>query len=310
MRIVSLLASGTEIVCGLGLGKQLVGISHECDFPPEALDKPRVSRPRFNPDGMASAEIDGSVRAAMAQYGSVYELDAALLKDLRPDLVLSQAVCDVCAVPTSLAQEGVAALDGAATVLSLDAHDVGGVLTTIERVAAAAGAGERAERYLASLTARISAVAAFTAGARRPTVLAVEWLAPPFVPGHWTPEMIEIAGGECLRGETGRPSREVTWEELRKLDPEVLLIMPCGYGLEQARVDADHAAERLTAVAPAAVETGRAFVLDGSSYFNRSGPRIVDGIEILATLLHPERFPDYDVSGCAETWRPTAPSNG
>lgn len=302
MRIVALLASGTEIVYGLGLGEQLVGISHECDYPPAALTKPRVSRSRFDPAAMSSVEIDCAVRDAMEQHGAVYELDEQCLRELEPDLLLSQAVCDVCAVPTSLAEKASQALGGGAQVLSLDAHDVGGILACIQQVAGAAGVEDRGARLVASLEARMAAVAMFSADLQRPRVLAVEWLAPPFVPGHWTPEMIHLAGGEPIVGEVGRPSTQVSWDELSGLDPDILVVMPCGYDLDQARADADRHAERLVSIAERAVDAGRAYVVNGSAYFNRSGPRIVDGIEILGALFHPARFPDAELEGCAAPW--------
>lgn len=310
MRIVALLASGTEIVYGLGLGKHLVGISHECDYPPEALGKPRISRPRFDPGGMNSAEIDRAVRHAMAAHGAVYELDEQRLRELEPDLILAQAVCDVCAVPTSLAEAASQMLDGEAQIVSLDAHDVSGVIASIQQVAAAAAAEERGARLVASLEARLAAVAMFVADLDRPRVLALEWLAPPFVPGHWTPEMIQMAGGEPIVGEVGRPSRQVSWDALAGLDPDILIVMPCGYGLEEARGDADRHAPELVTIAERAVDTGRAYVVDGSAYFNRSGPRIVDGVEILGALFHPTRFPDVDLQGCAAPWMPTPERRG
>lgn len=305
MRIVALLASGTEIVYGLGLGEHLVGISHECDYPAEALAKPRISRPRFDPRGLTSAEIDRAVRDAMAEHGVVYELDEQRLRELQPDLILAQAVCNVCAVPTSLAEAAARALDGKARVLSLDAHDVSGVMSSIRHVAAAAAVEERGARLVASLEARLAAVALFVADLERPRVLALEWLAPPFVPGHWTPEMIEMAGGEPIVGELGRPSRQVAWDALAGLDPDVLIVMPCGYGLDEAHADVDRHADQLVTIAERAVHAGRAYVVDGSAYFNRSGPRIVDGVEILGALFHPTRFPDVDLQGCGAPWMPT-----
>ncbi len=308
MRIASLLASATEIVYGLGLGKQLVAISHECDYPPEALAKPRVSRPRFDPRGLDSGAIDRAVRAAMAEHGSVYVLDEDQLREVDPELILTQAVCEVCAVPTSLAMEAARVLGREPRIVSLDAHSVGEVLDSIRRVGAAAGASpETVSRYLTSLRTRIEAVVAWVRGAPRSRVLAIEWLDPPFVPGHWTPEMITLAGGENVLGDAGTPSREVTWEALAETDPDVLIVMPCGYGLEAAKADADRHSGRLASVAERAIEAGRAFVVDGSAYFNRSGPRIVDGVEILAALLHPDRFDD-DLVGCAERWEPAVPS--
>lgn len=302
MRIVSLLASATEAVYALGLGDHLVGISHECDYPPEALHKPRVSRPRFDPTGLSSGEIDAALRETMRRHGSVYMLDEDLLRSLDPDLLLTQAVCDVCAVPTSLARQAAAVLDDP-TVLSLDSHTIDEILDGFRSIARAAGAPARGERLVAASRARMADVARRVAGAPRPNVLALEWLEPVFVPGHWAPEMIARAGGTCLAGEVARPSRQVSWDHVAALDPDVLLVMPCGYKLDAATADADRHADRLLSLAGRAVDNGRAFVLNGSDYFNRSGPRTIDGVEILGTLLHPERFPEYDTTGKAAVWQ-------
>lgn len=289
-RIVSLLASGTEIVHALGLTDRLVGISHECDYPPELLDRPRLSRPRFDPEGLDSGAIDRAVRRAMAEHGSVYAVDRDMLADVEPDLILTQAVCDVCAVPTPGVRDLVDDLGLPATVLSLDAHTLDDILTTIRAVGDAAGVDDRGAAYAGELQRRLDGVASAVAETPRPNVLAIEWLDPPFAPGHWVPEQIEIAGGRCLVGDAGERSLETTWDRLEGLDPDVLLIMPCGYGLDASRRDADRHADRLERVAPRAIANGRAFVVDGSSYFNRSGPRAIDGVEILAALLHPDRF--------------------
>jgi iron complex transport system substrate-binding protein len=302
MRIVSLLASGTEIVFALGLGDQLVAISHECDYPLEALDKPRISKPVFEPRGLNSRSIDAAVRDAMASRGAVYELDEPLLHRLQPDLVITQAVCEVCAVPTTLAQRVVDTLDNKSTVLSLDAHSMDDILQSIAQIGAAVGEIEGARRCVESLRGRIRDVRTRVAVAEPVRVLAIEWLDPPFVPGHWVPQMIELAGGSCLAGGAGEPSREVRWPDLTGLDPDVLVVMPCGYGVERSCEEADRQAQWLREVAPRAVGAGRAFVVDGSSYFNRSGPRVVDGVEILAALLHPGLFMDYDMSGKAAAW--------
>jgi iron complex transport system substrate-binding protein len=290
-RIVSLLASGTEIVDALGLGRRLVGISHECDYPPALLDRPRLSRPRFEPAGLSSGDIDRAVRQAMAEYGSVYEVDGELLARLEPDLVLTQAVCEVCAVPTPGVRDVVRERGLEAEVLSLDAHTLDDILGTVRAVARSAGESRRGERATAGLQARLAAVRDAVAHADRPRVLAVEWLDPPFLPGHWVPEMIEAAGGVCVAGEPGRRSEQTGWDSLAGLDPDVLIVMPCGYGLEAARRDAELHADRLAAVAGRAIREGRAWVVDASSYFNRSGPRVVDGVEILAGILHPGRWP-------------------
>jgi iron complex transport system substrate-binding protein len=291
MRIVSLLSSATEIVYELGLEEHLVGISHECDYPPEALRLPRVSRSRFDPAGMDSGEIDAAVRASMQEYGSVYEVDVERLAELRPDLILTQAVCEVCAVPTGSVEAAVAELPYSPTVASLDAHTLEGILAAIRQVADAAGAPRRGTEAVARLRERLHRVLEWVEDAPRPRVLALEWLDPPFAPGHWVPEMIEIAGGENLLGSTGAHSVQTGWAELRGLAPECLLLIPCGYDLAQARADADRHRERLAAVAGRALERGRAWVGHGA-FFSRSGPRVVAGVEALASILHPDLHPD------------------
>jgi iron complex transport system substrate-binding protein len=286
-RIASLLASATEIVASLGIEEQLIAISHECDYPAHVLDRPRVSRPRFDPHGMDSGAIDRAVRQAMLEHGSAYELDGEGLARLAPQLILTQAVCEVCAVPTLSVQETVAARNLAAQVLSLDAHTLEDILLSIDQVGRAAGVPERASVLVASLRRRLDHVRRSVLHRPRPRTLALEWLDPPFVPGHWVPEQIEIAGGTCVAGEVARPSTEVSWDALARLDPDVLLIMPCGYGLDDANADADRQADALHRIAPRAIAAGRAYALDGSSYFNRSGPRAIAGVELLATLLQP-----------------------
>src|SRR5690606_30313013 len=190
-----------------------------------------------------------------------------------------------------------------AEVLSLDAHDIEGILDAILAVGRAAGVEARAAALVDGLRSRLSAVERAVAGAGRPRVLALEWLDPPFAPGHWGPEMVQRAGGVNLLGEAGQRSREVAWEDVAGVDPDVLSIMPCGMGLEDARADADRHARRLVEAAPRAIAEGRAYVVDGSAYFNRSGPRVADGLEILAGLLHPDRLPAPDGSAAA-VWRP------
>ncbi|HEU5209081.1 MAG TPA: cobalamin-binding protein [Longimicrobiales bacterium] len=297
-RVVSLLASGTEIVHALGAADRLVGISHECDWPPEVLDRPRLSRPRFDPSGLDSGEIDTAVRIAMAEHGSVYEVDAERLAALAPDLVISQAVCEVCAVPTPGVRDLMRTRGIDARLLSLDAHTIDEIQQSIREVGAALGLEARAEQLLEEHEARIARVERAVAGRQRRRVLALEWLDPPFAPGHWLPEMIEIAGGENLLGTAGSHSTQHAWEDVAGLDPDVLIVMPCGYGLDASITDADRFADDLRRVAPRAISSGNAFAVDGSAYFNRSGPRYIDGIEILAGLLHPDVFaaPDATVA--------------
>jgi iron complex transport system substrate-binding protein len=300
-RIASFLASGTEIAVALGLRDQIVAISHECDWPPDVLDRPRLSRPRFDPDGLSSGAIDQAVRSAMAEHGSPYVIDEAQLLAVRPDLVLTQAVCDVCAVPTPGVQAVVQRTGLAAQVVSLDAHTIADILGSIEQIAAAADVRDRAADVIAQLRVRIDAVRAAVAGAARPRVLALEWLDPPFAPGHWVPEMIELAGGDSLIGTTGAHSEQTSWAALSDLDPDVLVIMPCGYDLEATRRDADTVTDQLRDIAPRALDAGTAFIVDGSAYFNRSGPRFVTGIEILATLFHSDRC-HAPLDGVAARW--------
>jgi iron complex transport system substrate-binding protein len=289
-RIVSFLASGTEILVALGLEDNIVGISHECDYPADVLDRPRLSRPRFDLAGLDSGEVDRAVRDAMTMHGSVYEIDAEMLRELQPDLILTQAVCEVCAVPTPGVRALTRELGLRAEVVSLDAHSVGDILATIIQVANAAGVPQRGEVIVSLLRRRLDVVHRAVAAEARPGVLGLEWLDPPFAPGHWVPEMIELAGGRCLLGKAGAHSDQVTWEDLAAIDPDVLLIMPCGYDLERSREDANAQMHHLGAIAERAIAAKHAYVVNGSAYFNRSGPRFVDGVEILAGLLHPRCF--------------------
>jgi iron complex transport system substrate-binding protein len=301
MRIASLLSSATEIVYELGLQDRLVAISHECDWPPEALRLPRLSRSRFDPAGLTSGEIDAEVRRCMAEHGSVYQVDVDALRDARPDLILTQAVCEVCAVPTGSVEEAVAALPFQPRVLSLDSHTLEEILESLRQVAEAAGEPGRGGETVARLRMRIDRVRQAVAGRPRPRVLALEWLDPPFAPGHWIPEMIELAGGRCLIGRAGGHSVEVPWAEVEGLDPDFLLLVPCGYDLDRAREDAARAHGRLHALAPRAVRVGRAAV-GHSSYFSRSGPRVVAGIEALAAALHPDALGSKSTEGIVERW--------
>jgi len=270
-RIVSLLPSATEIVCALGLEDRLVGISHSCDYPESITDRPRLSRPRTDLNGLSSGEIDAAIRGAMREYGSVYEVDVAGIQALEPDLILTQGICDVCAVPESQ----VIAVVGT-KILRLDAHDLAAIFASIRDVGCATGTVERAEDLVVDMQRRIAAVRECVAGRPRPRVLALEWLDPPYVPGHWVPELIALAGGELLAGTARRPSYRMQWPELRKLRPDVLLVMPCGLSLAETRREAQRYESELHAVG------GRIELLDASAYFSRSGPRVVDGLEILA----------------------------
>ena len=294
-RIVSLLPSATEIVCALGLEERLVAVSHSCDYPPSVTNRPRLTRLRSNLDGLASGAIDAAVRAALRDHGSVYEIDIQAIRGLEPDLVITQGICDVCAVPKS---QVVAAAVGSA-ILTLDAHDLAAIFASIRDVGCATGVSDRAEEVIASIRERIAAVQERVAGRPSPRVLALEWLDPPYVPGHWIPELIAAAGGDLVAGTARRPSYRVTWSELRELDPDVLLIMPCGFDLETARKEGDCHVVKLHQVAGRALAADRGYVVDASSYFSRSGPRVADGVEIAGALLHPECFEPALAPGCA-----------
>jgi iron complex transport system substrate-binding protein len=302
MRIVSFLASATEIVYELGLQDSLVGISHECDYPPDALRRPRLSRSRVDPAGLESGEIDREVRRAMEEHGSVFEVDVDALREIAPDLILTQGVCEVCAVPTGSVEAAVAQLEGPARVLSLDAHTIAGIFQTVQQVADAAGVSDRGAAVVERLRDRIDQVAAAVAGERRPRVLGLDWLDPTFVPGHWVPELIDAAGGENLLGTTGANSVEIAPRELEGLDPDLLLLIPCGYDLDHSRNDADQHHDWLYGLAAPVIEAGRAWV-GHSAYFSRSGPRVVDGVEALARIFHPSRFPDPPAAAVVERWR-------
>ena len=301
-RIVSLLPSATEIVCALGLAHHLVGVSHSCDHPPLIRSKPRLTRARFPLDGLSSGEMDAAVRQALREFGSVYEVDNERLAAVAPDLLLTQGVCEVCAVPTRDAEAAALALVACPTVLALDAHDITGVLATIRLVGHAGGVPERAERCVRDIERRIAAVRARVEGRPVARVLALEWLDPPFVPGDWVPEMVALAGGTLLRGVSGRPSFAVQWAELVGLDPDVLLVMPCGFELAAARADADACRAPLGAVAPRAIRSGRAYAVDATAHFSRPGPRVADGVELLGALFHPDTFPGAPLEGRATVW--------
>ena len=301
-RIVSLLPSATEIVCALGLAHHLVGVSHSCDHPPLIRSKPRLTRARFPLDGLSSGEMDAAVRQALREFGSVYEVDNERLAAVAPNLLLTQGACEVCAVPTRDAKAAALALVACPTVLALDAHDITGVLTTIRLVGRAGGVPERAERCVRDIERRIAAVRARVEGRPVARVLALEWLDPTFVPGHWVPEMVALAGGTLLRGVSGRPSFAVQWAELVGLDPDVLLVMPCGFELAAARADADACRAPLGAVAPRAIRSGRAYAVDATAHFSRPGPRVADGVELLGALFHPDTFPGAPLEGRATVW--------
>ena len=290
-RIVSLLPSATEIVAALGLGHRLVGRSHQCDFPPAVEALPVLSSTKVNLDG-TSRDIDGRVNEIIAQGVSVYRVDADLLRALQPAVILTQTQCAICAVTPADLEEALSDWLGAAgpVLVSLAPDDLGDVWGDIVRVGAALGAERRAHTVVAELQARLAAISEKTSGAARPTVAAIEWIDPLMAGGNWMPELIEIAGGTSLFAKAGQHSPWLDWEALIAADPEVILLLPCGFRIDQSLADLP-----LLAVQPGwaeltAVRRGRVFVIDGHHYFNRPGPRLVESAEMIAEILHPDRF--------------------
>ena len=285
MRIVSLVPAATEIACALGAGDELVAVTHDCDYPPAVRSLPRITRSTIAP-GSDSFSIDAQVRAAVERGESTFHLDAAALAAARPDVLLGQTLCEVCAVTVSQLPT---TLDPPPAVVPLDGHSLDGIFADIVRVGAAIGRASAATALLADLRARIARVEAQVAGRRRPTVVCLEWLAPLFNAGHWVPEQVAIAGGLDLLGRPLVPSIDVPWEDLVAADPEFLFLMPCGFDAERALSEAAAVTSRPDWAQLRAVREGHTYVLDGNAYFSRPGPRVVDGSELVASLLHPGR---------------------
>ena len=292
MRIVSLLASGTELVAALGAGDQLVGRSHECDFPEWVKRLPVLSRPTFPIDG-TSGDIDRRVREKLRAGQPLYQVDEAALTALAPDVVITQTHCEVCAVgPDALA--GVAAHATPALrrqkVAAFQGGSLDGVLTDFERVAAVIDRADAGHQLVADLRARLARWRTETAGLTRPRVVCLEWTDPPFAMGNWGPELVTLAGGDDALGTPGVHSRAIDWQDVVAADPDVLVIAPCGFALPRARADVPALQARPGWSDLRAVRSGRAFVADGNLYFNRSGPSLFATIDRLAEMLHPERF--------------------
>jgi iron complex transport system substrate-binding protein len=308
VRIVSLLPSATEIVCALGLSEALEGVTHECDFPPFVRSRPIVTRSLLDHDDATSEEIDQAVSQQLGDGLSLYALDRVLLEQLAPDLVLTQALCDVCAVAYGEVERAIrdisVASDGLAPqVLSLEPTGLEDILTTIRCVGAVAGVAQRAEALINELRARIERVRARTAQAeRRPRVACLEWLNPTFGPGHWLPELIELAGGRPGLGVAHSDSRRVAWEDVIAFAPEIIVVTPCGFDLRRTVEEAERVLpSRNGWAALPAVRKGRVYAVDGNAYFSRPGPRIVDSLELMAELIHPELCAGW---GPHDAWQP------
>jgi iron complex transport system substrate-binding protein len=286
MRIVSLVPSATELLFALGLGPELIAVTHECDYPPTARDLPRITRDIL-PPGLSAAQIDAAVKERTLAGESIYELDADALHHLRPDLIVTQALCSVCAVSEDDVRAIAEAIDTQPMVISLDPHTVGEVLGDARTLAQATNRKDAAVDLLSEASARIDRVRLAVRAATRPRVAALEWLDPPFIAGHWIPQLIEYAGGQDVLGFAGERSEERTWAEVAAARPAIVIVMPCGYEAEIAHREAEMHRDEL-----AALGAGEVVAVNASAYFSRPGPRIVDGLELLAHILHPDLVPE------------------
>ncbi len=291
MRICSFLPSGTEIVYALGLGDSLYAVSHECDYPEDALAKPKIVRSRFDADKLSSQEIDRLVTEMYQRGERIYEVDEGVLRDAAPDLVLTQELCDVCAVSYEDVRHAASRLAYPPNVVSLDPASIGNMLEDIQMVGDLCGVPEAATAFVAELSGRMDAVRDGAAAVdAAPRVACIEWLEPPIVAGHWIPQMVELAGGVDALAKPGEASRRITMEELAASEPDVLVLMPCGMDAERARAEFE-ALENLDEWRKLpAVAKGRAYFVDSGSYFSRSGPRLVDGLEQMAYMVQPDVF--------------------
>ncbi len=290
-RIVSLLPSATEIVCALGLESSLVGVTHECDYPPSVMSKPKLTASRISHETMTSAEIDHAVRTQLDGHGSIYNLDEEQLRALKPDLILTQELCEVCAVSYKTVAQAARLFEGEVNVVSLEPNTVADIFDNIVTIGALTGRDEEAAALLSSFATRFDKLSApLKCASTLPRTLMLEWLEPPFAPGHWVPEQVAIAGGDHAFGRAGEKSLTTDAAAIRDYAPEIIVLIPCGYykedilrALAQARLPAGwHDLP--------AVKRGEVWAVDATSYFSRPGPRVVDGAEILARIIHPEIF--------------------
>jgi iron complex transport system substrate-binding protein len=286
MRIVSLVPHATELLFALGLGDDVVGVTHECDFPRAARELPHITRDVL-PPALSAAEIDAAVRERTAEGRSIYELDERALTELEPDLIVTQALCQVCAVSYDDVVKVAEHIPTTPRVISLDPKTIGEAMGDIRTIAQATGARDAALDLVTRQRARIDAVRRAVKGRERPTVAALEWLDPVFVAGHWTPQIIDLAGGEDVLGFAGEHSEQSTWETVAAARPDVVVVMPCGYDGPRALEEAEAYRDRL-----AAVGARRIVAVDAAAYFSRPGPRLVDGLELMAHVLHPDAVPE------------------
>jgi iron complex transport system substrate-binding protein len=291
MRIVSLVPHATELLFALGLGDDVVGVTHECDYPAAALERAQVTRDVL-PAGLGAAEIDAAVRDRTLNGDAIYALDREALAELEPEMIVTQALCPVCAVSYEEVAELADGLPSRPSVISLDPKTLGETLGDVRTLAEATGRRDRGMELIAEAAARIDRVRLAVRALSRPRVAALEWLEPVYVAGHWTPQLIELAGGVDPLGLPAEPSRTLSWETVAAAEPEVVVVMPCGYDAPRAHREALAYAGEL-----AALKAERVVAVNASAYFSRPGPRLIDGLELLASILHPERFADTRVAG-------------
>ena len=298
MRILSLLPSATEIVCALGLKDDLAGITHECDYPPGIeREKPIVIESCLGPEGkhLPPGEIDRRITESLRRGEGVYRFKDGALERAQPELIITQGLCDVCAVPGHAVVEAVRKVKSLnPNILSLDPTDLTGILADIRRVGEATGAIDAAGELVEKLEERIGEVAGRTSGLpkeQRPRVACIEWLDPIFSGGHWVPEMVELAGGVDVLQKVGERSQRKDWQQVLDARPEAVVVMPCGYGIAKTKSEMSLLTQRPGWKDLPAVRTGRLYLVEANAYFSRPGPRSVDGLEQLAQILHPELFP-------------------
>ena len=286
MRIVSLVPHATELLFALGLGDQVVAATHECDYPEAATALPHITRDRL-PGGLSAAEIDAAVREHTERGEAIYELDAERLRELEPDLIVTQALCPVCAVSVDDVRAVAGTIPSRPRVVALDPHTLGESFGDVRTIAQLTRSREAALDLIARQRARIDAVRVAVRRAERVPVAAIEWLDPVFVAGHWTPQLVDMAGGIDVLGFPGEPSERSTWEIVAAAAPRVVVAMPCGYDAERSRAEASSYADALRTVG-----AERVVAVDASAYFSRPGPRLVDGLELMAHILHPDLIPE------------------
>jgi iron complex transport system substrate-binding protein len=297
-RIVSLLPAATEIAAALGLLDEVVGVSHECDFPGEANERPRVTHCPVHNGGLMSRDVDAWVRRALRENGTIYTIDEPLLRELRPDVILTQKLCDVCAVGYGTVAKLAQTLPGSPQVVNLEPSSLSDIFDDIRSVAEVCDVPERAHKVVARLSGRVEAVRRRANRiANRPRCFLMEWVDPPFCSGHWAPELVEIAGGYDPLGRKHQPSVQIDWQQVLDARPEIVVLALCGYDISRARRDFELLQRFPDFDSLPAARHGETYLVDASAFFARPGPRIVESLELLAGILHPEEFPEFAPRG-------------